>query len=399
MNLKVFNKNFTTKSIFVCAGILILMVILGLVYGTKSRDFKTFYDIGVFARLKMNIYAASPTTGFFVFYMPFFSILMIPWTFFPERYSSFVFFNLNFIILIILFIVLLGDFKKNIDSIEKKTIAILIILLMLFDFIWLGIRIGQVDLIVCCLIILGIRLFYEEKFGISAFCLALSGFKVVPLIFLFFVLFSKKIKYMLFYLGFVIFFALLPFVYFGIDEGFLQYKNLYTISISQKLEINNFDLNWHNRNQSLWKLFGNFLRSLNINNNEILIIIMIILMLIILIYTYNLINKINDNERETIYLKGSVFIMLMLLFSPDTCRVHHLTNLLLPYFIIVSMSYKGKVEIVLVFFIIVANILTGKYAIFRSFYGYSYTIIMITVLIYFYYKLNLIKRNNLLRMK
>ncbi|MCX5781192.1 MAG: glycosyltransferase 87 family protein [Elusimicrobia bacterium] len=402
MKLDLLKRRYSLKKILILSGIFLLILLFGIIYFSNSWDFKTFYDIGMLARQKNNIYLASQTTGLFVFYSPFFSILMMLFTFFPERVSACLFFYLNFILMIILFKDLLNDYKEIVDTKRKRMLAIILIYVMVVNFFWLDFHLGQVNFIVCFLTILGIRLYYEKKYGLSAFCLVLSTFKVVPLIFFFFVLFSKKVKYILFYLGFLIFFILLPLFHFGIEEGFLLYKNFYTLAILQKAGINSIGLNQFNNNQSLWKLFGNLLKALQISSNEILIFAIVSLLLIALFYTFLLTKELYNKKIEIIYLIGSGFILLMLLFSPDTASSSHLTNLLLPYSILVFnvLKTKGKTEIALISLVLIGNIfateeIIGK-KIDRIFHqNYGFTIIMLMVLFYVFYRLNEIRKTKL----
>ncbi|MCX5781194.1 MAG: glycosyltransferase family 87 protein [Elusimicrobia bacterium] len=402
MNLNLLSRKISLKTSLFILGGLILIYFLGIFYGMNNYDFKTVYDYSTFARLKLNIYAATSTTGCYCYYLPFFSILMIPFTFLQMQIASLVFFYLNIILLTILIANLLNDFKLVINTNRKKAVVILLMFLMIFPFLTDNIRLGQVDLILCFLGYFGLKYYYEKKLGLSAFCFAISGFKIITLIYFFFVLFSKKIKYILLYLTFLVFFILLPFLYFGILGGLKQYVNLFANNTARKISIDILLGIDKTHVQSFWRLVASFLKSFNISNDQILDIIILILLFSILIYTYVVIKKLDNLNRETTYIIGSVFLIIMLLFFPDL-NSHHYTLLLIPFSLIVfrAMKNKEKLEIILISVIIVANIFSSRdfvgkriYVMMQSFY--LYMLVMLLLIVYLFYDLNKLNKQNYL---
>lgn len=88
---------------------LVAFLLLSVLFLKRANDFRTFYDIGIFARSRADIYQASPTTGMYVFYFPFFSLCMLPWTFVPVKIATVLFIFFNFLLVIFFF----WDFSKT----------------------------------------------------------------------------------------------------------------------------------------------------------------------------------------------------------------------------------------------------------------------------------------------
>jgi hypothetical protein len=189
MNLDLFKRKYSFQKLIIFGVVFILFIYIGLTFhnGSNGSDFKTWYEVGNAAKEKMNIYARF-TTGH-VFYLPFFSIFMIPFTFFSFENASFLFVYLNILFVSIFFLSIFKDFKENIYTKSKKIIAVVLIAFLCLNFLITNFRCGETNIIVLFCIYCGIKFYYERKFSLSAFFLVLSAFKIVPLIFFFFVLF------------------------------------------------------------------------------------------------------------------------------------------------------------------------------------------------------------------
>jgi hypothetical protein len=229
-------QQFKKPAKYISMALLILVLIVYMLNCIKiGNDFETFHDIGKFALSRLNIYAPSPTTGMYVFYLPYFSLLMIPFAFFPVSLAAGAWFLLK----------CAGFYKtyhfyrklilQEAPQILLKWWIVLIPFVLMVNPINSDFRLGQVNSFVHFLIIASFFLLKSKKIALSSLCFVISCIKVTPLIFLPYFFIRKQWSILIAIgLWFGVFFGLL-FVWFGPVEFASLFQTWLSVSSQQKM--------------------------------------------------------------------------------------------------------------------------------------------------------------------
>lgn len=206
--------------------VLILTFFLLLSISTKYTrgDFDVYYTSSQHYLAKAPVYIAHQGIEEFK-YSPLFALLFSPLTMLKPPTALFVWDILNIFLLYFMFYIF---YKLKLMTFNKPQ-DLLIIIICLFAltgrFIFVNIKLGQVNILLCSLMLLTMYFEINKKYFWSSVALALSlMIKFFPLLFLLYFILKRRFKLVGYTLLMVLFFLLLPSVYsgFGLNLKYLQ---------------------------------------------------------------------------------------------------------------------------------------------------------------------------------
>ncbi len=293
----------------------------------RGNDFLTFYELGRTAcEKKGHIYDPMPRTGMRVFYLPHFALLMMPWALIPQRVSASVWFIAKFGMLVST-VRLFSHWTSSRHPTKGQKWLNLLPLLLCANFINNDFRLGQVNLIVHVLMIFSVVALGAQKYVLSSLLFVVASFKVAPLLVLPYFVIRRQWKFLLGAVGWSAISALLLVAWFGWHEaGSLAAQWLAT---AHTYKLVGPDLATPS-NQSLFAAaarLSNFLDAgiypYGAYGTSVLLAAAVCLWTAL------------HGAKGIQVGEFSVFIVLMLLISPDT-RSPHMTQLLLPSYVLLT---------------------------------------------------------------
>ena len=345
---------------YIIMALLLVVLVMYMLNCIKiGNDFETFYDIGKFALSKMNIYAPSPTTGMYVFYLPYFSLLMIPFAILPFSLAAGAWFLLKCVGFYRIYHFYRDSIQKEADKDHFAWWLILLPFIFIINPINADFRLGQVNSFVHFLIIASFFLLKKNRYALSSMCFVISCIKVTPLIFLPYFLLRKQWKFLIATgLWYGVFFALL-FAWFGPTEFASLFQTWLSVSSQQKMGTEALA---YYENQSL----SGFLARLTLSANEGSLLLenlqissfsipwfKVVLYSVSALLTATALFPVLLLRRqpELFDIELVLMFVLMLIVSPDT-RTAHLFHLLFPVLffwksILLKLKYAvaGKVAL------------------------------------------------------
>ena len=230
-------------------------------------DFRVYYKAGQdFIRGK-NIYfrETQETTPFK--YSPFFAFVFAPLSLLPIKASAAVFFTINFCLTILFFrlsfhLVQGSSLAKIFSDRESLLIYVLAVLFSL-RYIFLVGDSGQVNILMCTLILAALTFLSKGREGLAgAFLAAAILIKYTPVIFLPYLLYQRKFKTVLWAILFVGLFLIVPALVVGFSKN-LFYLSAWGPSIITT-SLDHFSY-IDSKNQSIFSMFLRFLSPTSYN--------------------------------------------------------------------------------------------------------------------------------------
>lgn len=293
-----------------------------------QNDFMTFYSIGLLALKHQDIYLPSPITKMYVFYLPYFPLLMIPFSILPLKVAAILWSTIKGFLYVVF-----GKIQKTFKDIKKNKYFIFFTLLpfiILISPINNDFKLGQVDAYIS--IFLALTFYFEQKKQsfISSIFYVLACVKVIPLIvFLWFIL-TKRVKFILYTSLIAVMVAIIHISYFGWGYELEMIRHYLSIVHTQKLDpvaLRGIS------NQGFFGIFGRIGFLINGSHYAPTVVVKYVRLAWItisaittLIVGYLTVKYPQKNCQLFTY---SMFIVLMLLVSPDTSSAH-LVMLLMP---------------------------------------------------------------------
>ncbi|UCC94986.1 MAG: DUF2029 domain-containing protein [Candidatus Omnitrophota bacterium] len=239
--------------------LLIAIVFLSLFFRHAHRapkrhycDFRVYYATGARFIAKEDIYSRPQESITPYKYSPMFALVMCPLSLLSPQAASLVFFTINFILLILAFVLSRKLIVQENISFKQRVFLYVATIMMTSRFILQVLDSGQVGILILSLIIIGLYLVQREKDVLGA---AFLGFavmvKYMPVVFLPYFLVKKKFK-LAFFMGlFILFYCVIPALYVGGVQN-IDYMRRWLPFISQT----SFDGgSWYDyKNQSLFSL-------------------------------------------------------------------------------------------------------------------------------------------------
>ena len=313
-----------------------------------GNDFRTFHDIGKFALEKANIYDPSPTTGMFVFYLPHFSLLMMPFGLLPVHVAGTLWFLLKIAGLVWFYKLTKSRLIQNSDN-QLPLWAALVPFILVINPLNSDFKLGQVNLFVHLALIGSYVLLSESRKAGSALLFVVSCVKVTPLIFLPYFILKKEIRFLTWCFIWALFFMGILTLWFGLQGAETILTNWWSISSREKLGLSALA---YFENQSLLGLFARFAENfpttlifsgqLQIDQFSLPAYkawaygFSAILLGLICIFTMISARSKHKLHSDLIF---SLFFIVMLLASPDT-RNAHLMHLLFPVLVLWQVFYS-----------------------------------------------------------
>lgn len=351
--------------------IIIAVIFLGLFLRYSDRapkrhysDFRVYYATGGRFAEKEDIYARPEESITPFKYSPLFAMLMWPFSYFSQEAASLVFFSINFISLIIIF-VLSGElvirdeisFKQKIFLYSATAVSSLRFILHALDS-------GQVGIIILALVVSGLYLLDKKKDTISAALIGLSTMiKYTPVVFLPYFIFRKKIKIIPLIILFVMIFCLIPACYVGMDKA-IEYLKDWIPSISGT----SFDAgSWYDyKNQSIFSLVLRYFTvdspydvsvgHLTFNQGLLASVIACVLIYLLIIFPKN-----STGLRGPI--EYSLLFIAMTLFNPNAW-MHNFVAFIFVYmtlfYYLIKTNFKDRVVLTLVVLSFILMTLTSE---------------------------------------
>jgi hypothetical protein len=181
-----------------------------------------------------------------------FAVLVSPLAFFSRKTASLIFFTVNFILLIVIFVISKKIIVRESISFKERAFSYILPAIFTSRFILQVLDSGQVNIIILTLIVCGLYFLYKKKDILAAAFIGLSVmFKYMPILFLPYFIFRKKIKFAIFTMIFIVLYCLLPAFYVGWERE-LNYLKKWLPFISET-SLDKGSL-YDYKNQSLYSL-------------------------------------------------------------------------------------------------------------------------------------------------
>jgi hypothetical protein len=215
-------------------------------------DFKVYHATAQRFIAKEDIYDR-PDEAITPFkYSPMFAVLVSPLAFFSRKTASLIFFTVNFILLIVIFVISKKIIVRESISFKERAFSYILPAIFTSRFILQVLDSGQVNIIILTLIVCGLYFLYKKKDILAAAFIGLSVmFKYMPILFLPYFIFRKKIKFAIFTMIFIVLYCLLPAFYVGWERE-LNYLKKWLPFISET-SLDKGSL-YDYKNQSLYSL-------------------------------------------------------------------------------------------------------------------------------------------------
>jgi hypothetical protein len=378
------------------AVVLIAFVSYMVVCIRKGNDFLTYYELGRMSLQRVgHIYDSTSSTGMTVPYLPYFFVLMLPWALLPFPVSAGLWFSLKASLLAR--IITKFWFWSSRYAKKEKVLHVVLPLVVCANYLNNDFRLGQSNLIIHALLVFSFVALLAGKHVVSALLFVLSSFKVTPLAILPYFVIRRQWRFLLAVAGWAAVFCVLFILWFGWKEAassprrWLELTQSHKLGLLQVAEI---------KNQSL---FGAVARSatdvvvgsggeisLRLKSEAMApeiykyITYGLCLMLMGAVCLWTLLRK----PAPLNLIEFSVFLVMMLLISPDT-RSAHMVHLLLPgYILVLSVSWDRFlfrdhwwVFILCMAFLVTSRDLVGRTAYNYALYVSSQTLVMLLFLV------------------
>jgi len=327
-------------------------------------DFRVYYATAQRFAEKDDIYARPDESITPFKYSPMFALLVSPLAKFSQKTASLIFFTINFLSLLLIFVISEKLICKSKLSFKQQVFLHGATILCSLRFILHSMDSGQVGIVIVALIVTGLYFLDKHKEKAAAFFIGLSVmFKYTPGIFLPYFAFRKRIKLVALIMIFIIIFCLVPALFVGIDKETEYVKSwLPFISNTSFDDVSLYDY----KNHSLFALALRFFTKetpynvsvANISFDHAMILTLILGMIL---YLFIAIPKKKDDFEKSIDY-SSLFI-LMLLLNPNAW-MHNFVALIFVYmtifYYLIKVNFKDKLSLSLVSVSFVLNTLSSE---------------------------------------
>lgn len=202
--------------IYIVSGVLLFLVIL------LEAQVKGDFDIFMYASADLlkgkNIYAETYHEWYHYYYSVFFALVLSPLTFLPLYFVKVLWLSANVFFVYRIWKVISS--LLPLDFLSKKIQMIFTVLAFLFvlKFLRDNFHVAQVTILILYLTLEGLRLIWNDKPLMGAFLLALGiDIKLLPLVFLPYLIYRGEWKALFFCLLFLFVFALIPGIFIGFE--------------------------------------------------------------------------------------------------------------------------------------------------------------------------------------
>lgn len=310
-----------------------------------SGDFDVYYETSQNYLAKTAIY--NPHVGIEEFkYSPLFALFFSPFVLFNKLTALYLWSILNVLLFYAMFYFL---YKLKLISFNKIKDIFIVICLFAFTgrYIFANIKIGQVNMLLCFLLVLTMYFEINKKYFLAAIFLAFSlMIKFFPLLFLIYYILRRKFKIVAYTVLFVAIFLFLPAIYSGINLNFSYLKEWLSLLKSTPATIY-----YSAKNYSLLAFFSWFFVSrlepmfiLNYRfitkglTPQVYLAWFVSCAALFSLYFYDSVFK-KEKEEEIVYFDYAGLFVCMLLFNP-LAYLNALFLLIIPYLIILRYLFS-----------------------------------------------------------
>ncbi len=304
--------------ILVALSIFLLIQTYGKIYRPEGNDFTNYLLASKLVLQGKSPYMIQGESPFAAYPYPLFlAFIMIPLTVWPLWAAGFLWFTLNLFALFYSTYLFLYLTFNNIFS-DKKTVFVLLVclLILLLNIIQNNLLNGQVNFLVLFLCLLFLSFYEKEKNIAASIFLALSiSIKLLPLIFIFFLLYRREIKMLGYTILFTTLFCLAPFLTMGFHL-FTSYQSYFQALIFNSQEMAS-RLSYHD----MYFTITGFITSVfpNMNNTAFLNILSCFIVLFGL-FLFEWISKSLPKRNVLVF----PLYLLAILFVNPVSETHHL---------------------------------------------------------------------------
>ena len=386
------------KALIACAFVVFVLISMNMGNGLKLQaDFTVFWQAGKNFSNNLGLYDRIGGAERFI-YPPFAAMLFQVFGLFSLQTAGAIWAFVNLLMWLMLVYVMREVFRFT--NIPEKLInrSLLLAFLLSFRYFWYHLMFMQMNVLVLLLSMWGLLFFLRKKNAASIACLVIAtGIKVLPIIFLVWILSKMKIKYWLTALLCALILIVLPIIWRGLHLG-IQDLNDYYVSFLEPFQQGRVEPKLQNYalSAAIYKWFvplsissPYFSPIMQLNLQlvgiiyKVILIVFVLLFLFVLAYSRFIVKKVSLNELG--------FILLLTHLISGITWEYHLVSLLVVYAIYfsnVDSNQKSWKRIgyyfLLVFMIfnaIVGMDTVGKQAYYMA-CGYSFlTLLMLILLI------------------
>ena len=386
------------KALIAIAFALFIFISMNMGNGLKLQaDFTVFWQAGKNFSNNLGLYERIGGAERFI-YPPFAAMLFQFFGLFSLQTAGAIWAFVNLLMWLMLVYVLREVFRFT--HIADKVInrSLLFAFLLSFRYFWYHLMFMQMNVLVLLLSIWGLLFFLRKKNVASIACLVIAtGIKVLPIIFLVWILSKMKIKYWLTALLCAFILIVLPIIWRGWHGG-IQDLNDYYVSFLEPFQQGRVEPKLQNYalSAAIYKWFvplsvssSYFSPILHLNPQvvgiiyKVILIVFVLFFLFVLAYSRFIVKKISLNELG--------FILLLTHLISGITWEYHLVSLLVVYAIYFSnvdanqKSWKRigyySLVVFMIFNAIVGMDTVGKHAYYMA-CGYSFlTLLMLALLI------------------
>ncbi|MEI7998926.1 MAG: glycosyltransferase family 87 protein [Candidatus Omnitrophota bacterium] len=310
-------------------------------------DFRVYYKAGGDILQGKDIYLRDKEEVTPYKYSPFFAFVFAPLSMLPIKGAAAVFFAINFILTILLFILswkLLNHppvFKPLSD--RGRLLVYGLVLLCSMRYIFLVWDSGQVNVLMCFLVVAGLFFVSRNKDMMAgALFAAAILIKYTPAIFLPYFLVNKKPKVVLWTIAFVAIFLALPSVMVGVSKEVSYLSSWLPSIIGTSLDTQSY---LDHKNQSLFSMILRFfsvtkynVHILSLSFHQALLVgygLALLLYLVAFIPT-------KRGLRNSV-IDYALLIICTALFNPNGW-LFNFVSLLLPYMLLICYAFMAKTK-------------------------------------------------------
>jgi len=310
-------------------------------------DFRVYYKAGQDLIKGKNIYIRDREDVTPYKYSPFFALVFVPLSLFPIKISAAVFFSINFV-LTILFFKLSFNLLQNSGigtpvSQRDRSLIYGLTLLFTFRYICLVWYSGQVNILMCVLVLLALRSLSKDKTAFSgAFFASSILIKYTPAIFLPYLLVQKKFKAVFWTIFFIGLFLLLPMVVVGLHRDISYLFSWIPSIIATSLDkFSYIDF----KNQSIFSMLIRYLSptrfnvqvaSLSFDQAFLLGHIAALLMFLVILVPGR------DKSRDTA-INSALLMICLALFNPNSWMINFV-SLIPAYMLLIQYTVVGRAK-------------------------------------------------------
>ena len=387
------------KALLAGAFALFVFISMNMGNGLKLQaDFTVFWQAGKNFSNNLGLYERIGGAERFI-YPPFAAMLFQVFGLFSLQTAGSIWALVNLLMWLMLVHVLREVFRFT--NIPEKLInrSLLFAFLLSFRYFWYHLMFMQMNVLVLLLSMWGLFFFLKKNNAASIACLVIAtGIKVLPIIFLGWILSKMKIKYWLTALLFACIIIGLPIIWRGLHLG-IQDLNDYYVSFLEPFQQGRVEPKLQNYalSAAIYKWFvpltissPYFSPIMQLNPQlvgliyKVILIVFVLFFLFVLAYSRFIVKKVSLNEIG--------FILLLTHLISGITWEYHLVSLLVVYAIYFANEHSEKkswkrignyfMMFFMIFNAIVGMDTVGKHAYYMA-CGYSFlTVLMVVLLIY-----------------